>query len=212
MRINQKVNFYSEDFRPPVVHLSTAKITQYLGLAAALLIAISLFLYYPIPAMETELEVLNASLTGKQAELKETKRNYPKLVKSKALEAQLAALQEQNTNKVRLLNYLKSDTLKDAQAFSGVFSDLVEYDHQQVWLTRIDVLSEGQSMRLTGLVSQPDILPGYIDGLKHAASFHGRAFNLFNLERDADNKSYLHFILSTDVADQVTAGGSKNEG
>ncbi|GLQ33517.1 hypothetical protein [Litoribrevibacter albus] len=212
MRINQKINFYSDEFRPPVIQLPTAKMVQYLGLSLGVLIAVALMLYYPIPTLDEEITALNTRLADKQAELKEAKRKYPKLVKSKALETQLAALREQNNNKIRLLNYLKSDTLKDAQAYSGVFEDLTQFDHRQVWLTRIDVLSEGQSMRLTGLVSQPDVLPGYIDGLKQAASFKGRAFNLFNLERDEDNKNYLHFILSTDINTQKKAGGPNSEG
>lgn len=206
MRINQKVDFYSDEFRPPVIALPAVKMVQYLGLAVVLLLAVSAALYYPVPELENEVQQLQGRLDAKKKELEETKRKYPKQVKSKALEAQLAALREQNHNKIRLLNYLKSDTLKDAQAFSHVFQDLNQFDHHQVWLTRIDVLSEGQSMRLTGLVSQPDVLPGYINGLKKANSFRGRSFNLFNLERDRDNKNYLHFILSTE------SGAAKDEG
>ncbi len=206
MRINQKVNFYSDEFRPPVIALPAIKMLQYLGMAFAVLLLATLALYYPIPSQKAELDDLQLTLADKQKELEDTKRKYPKLVKSKALEQQLAALNEQNENKVRLLRYLQSDTLKDAQAFSGIFEDLSQYDHHQVWLTRIDLLSEGKSMRLKGLVSQPDVLPGYINGLKQAGSFKGRAFNLFNLERDADNSGHLHFILSTET------GAKQNEG
>ncbi|MFC3152342.1 hypothetical protein ACFOEK_15010 [Litoribrevibacter euphylliae] len=206
MRINQKVDFYSDDFRPPVIVLPASKMLQYFGVAILLLFAVSAALYYPVPELEREVQQQQSHLSEKKQQLEETKRKYPKKVKSKALEAQLSTLRDQNHNKIRLLNYLKSDTLKDAQAFSNVFQDLNQFDHHQVWLTRIDVLSEGQSMRLTGLVSQPDVLPGYIDGLKQANSFRGRSFNLFNLERDEDNQNYLHFILSTE------AGAGKNEG
>ena len=202
MRINQSVNFFSDDFKPPVIVLSAIRMAQYLGMALVVLSLISIAIYYPMMSSEETVQALNAKLKSKKQELEETKRKYPKIIKNKQLDEQLASLREQNSNRVRLLKYLKSDSLQEAQQFSRVFTDLQDYDHKWVWLTRIDVLAEGQSMRLTGLVSQPDILPGYIDGLKQANSFKGRSFNLFNLERDADNTSYLHFVLSTEAGDQ----------
>lgn len=205
MRINQSVNFFSDDFKPPVIALSATKMAQYLGMVLVVLSLISVAIYYPMMSSEETVQALNAKLKNKKQELDETKRKYPKIIKNKQLDEQLASLREQNSNRVRLLKYLKSDSLQEAQHFSRVFTDLRDYDHKRVWLTRIDVLAEGQSMRLTGLVSQPDILPGYIDGLKQADSFKGRSFNLFNLERDADNASYLHFVLSTEA-------GGQNEG
>jgi len=205
LRINQSVNFFSDDFKPPVIALSATKMAQYLGMVLVMLSLISVAIYYPMMSSEETVQALNAKLKNKKQELDETKRKYPKIIKNKQLDEQLASLREQNSNRVRLLNYLKSDSLQEAQHFSRVFTDLRDYDHKRVWLTRIDVLAEGQSMRLTGLVSQPDILPGYIDGLKQADSFKGRSFNLFNLERDADNASYLHFVLSTEA-------GGQNEG
>jgi len=205
LRINQSVNFFSDDFKPPVIALSATKMAQYLGMVLVMLSLISVAIYYPMMSSEETVQVLNAKLKNKKQELDETKRKYPKIIKNKQLDEQLASLREQNSNRVRLLNYLKSDSLQEAQHFSRVFTDLRDYDHKRVWLTRIDVLAEGQSMRFTGLVSQPDILPGYIDGLKQADSFKGRSFNLFNLERDADNASYLHFVLSTEA-------GGQNEG
>ena len=205
MRINQSVNFFSDDFKPPVIALSATKMAQYLGMVLVVLSLISVAIYYPMMSSEETVQALNAKLKNKKQELDETKRKYPKIIKNKQLDEQLASLREQNSNRVCLLKYLKSDSLQEAQHFSRVFTDLRDYDHKRVWLTRIDVLAEGQSMRLTGLVSQPDILPGYIDGLKQADSFKGRSFNLFNLERDADNASYLHFVLSTEA-------GGQNEG
>jgi len=205
LRINQSVNFFSDDFKPPVIVLSAIRMAQYLGMALVVLSLISIAIYYPMMSSEETVQALNAKLKSKKQELEETKRKYPKIIKNKQLDEQLASLREQNSNRVRLLKYLKSDSLQEAQQFSRVFTDLQDYDHKWVWLTRIDVLAEGQSMRLTGLVSQPDILPGYIDGLKQANSFKGRSFNLFNLERDADNTSYLHFVLSTEA-------GGQNEG
>jgi len=205
LRINQSVNFFSDDFKPPVIALSATKMAQYLGMVLVVLSLISVAIYYPMMSSEETVQALNAKLKNKKQELDETKRKYPKIIKNKQLDEQLASLREQNSNRVRLLKYLKSDSLQEAQHFSRVFTDLRDYDHKRVWLTRIDVLAEGQSMRLTGLVSQPDILPGYIDGLKQADSFKGRSFNLFNLERDADNASYLHFVLSTEA-------GGQNEG
>jgi len=202
LRINQSVNFFSDDFKPPVIVLSAIRMAQYLGMALVVLSLISIAIYYPMMSSEETVQALNAKLKSKKQELEETKRKYPKIIKNKQLDEQLASLREQNSNRVRLLKYLKSDSLQEAQQFSRVFTDLQDYDHKWVWLTRIDVLAEGQSMRLTGLVSQPDILPGYIDGLKQANSFKGRSFNLFNLERDADNTSYLHFVLSTEAGDQ----------
>ncbi len=198
LRINQKINFYSDDFKPPVIVMPAKQILQYSVAALIVLLLITVGLYYPIFSYEARLDALNDKLRAKTAELKETKSKYPKILKSQQLVDQLAVLQTQNANKLRLLNYLKSDSLQDAQHFSGVLDDLAEYDHKSVWLTRLDVLNEGRSIRLSGLVSKPDILPGYIDGLKKAESFNGRAFNLFNLERDADNASHLHFVLSTE--------------
>lgn len=198
MRINQKINFYSDEFKPPVIALSADKMLQYMALVLVLLALVSAALYYPIVSQETQVAQLKTRLAEKQNELEDAKRKYPKKLINPAFETQLEELKADNSNKQRLLNYLQSDTLKHAQNFSEVFRDLKTYDHNKVWLTRVDVLNEGQSIRLTGLVSRPDVLPGYIDGLKEAYSFKGRSFNLFNLERDQDNKAYLHFILSTE--------------
>lgn len=205
MRINQKVNFYSDDFKPPVVVLPAEKMLQYSAITLMFLVMVAVALYYPTLSASDELEALNARLADKKVELAATKKKYPKLIKSQRLDDHLMQLTQQNANKLKLLNYLKSDSLKEAQQFSRVFSDLKSFDNRSVWLTRIDLLSEGRTLKLTGLVSQPDVLPNYIDDLKQASSFKGRSFNLFNLERDADNTSYLHFVLSTE-------SGGQNEG
>lgn len=200
MRINQRINFYSDDFKPPVIVLSALQMAQYTVAMLVLLLIISGVIYYPIISADAKLESLNQALAAKKNELAEAKRKYPKILKNQALAEQLNSLRMENANKLKLLDYLQSDSLKEAQNFSKVLNDLSDFDHQNVWLTRVDLLNEGRSIRLSGLVSKADVLPGYIDGLKKADSFNGRAFNIFDLESDAENSSYLHFVLSTERA------------
>ena len=199
MRINQRINFYIDDFRPPVIPLPANKMA---GMLVALMVVLTLVaaaLGYPVWTKEQEIASLKKELSMRQSELEETKQKFPKVAIDKSLNQSLGVLKKENLSKKKLLKHLESDQIEDGQSFSRVFNDLETHDDKDVWLTRVDLMMGGNAVRLTGLVAQPDVLPNYIDGLKEAHSFTGRAFNLFDLERDSDNSRYLHFILSTDT-------------
>ena len=143
MRINQRINFYTDDFRPPVIPLPANKMAGMLVALVVVLTLVAAALSYPVWTKEQEIASLKKELSKRQSELEETKQKFPKIAIDKSLNQRLDVLKKENLSKKKLLKHLESDQIEDGQSFSRVFNDLETHDDKDVWLTRVDLMMGG---------------------------------------------------------------------
>jgi len=143
-----------------------------------------------VATAQQQAQALESELSAARASFKE-----PQL--DPGLPQELARFESGNQQLQRLGEYLQ---LLDAQRSQGFFAPLqalAEQHPEGLWLTRIALHQGGISMRLEGLSQDQELLPRYLQSLGQSATFKGRQFAQFNLQRDA--AGLLHFSLGSRV-------------
>ncbi len=194
----QQVNFYQAQFKPKRIILPARQIFL-LGLLAVIIFTL-LSLY-----SAKQNSTLEAHIASQQHS--ELRDQQPTVVNDQALlKANLLQLQQQQTNKQILLDYLTHQSFGNQHGFTDNLIHLSKQKIVGVWLTDFSFINGGQYIALHGSALQSSLIPLYIDGLAESGPFQGKHFSVFSLESPEANSNLYTFKLRTD---QNSTGSSQ---
>ncbi len=197
MVVSQRINFYQESFRKPVVALPLK--TLVLGWVAvlALLTLYSVFDLVRTSQARTTLKKMEISATQLESSVARLQQQVDAISLDSQLVQQEKQLRKSLQSKRQFVQQLKQQGETSELHFSGYLQALSTLDAGPVWLTRIHIDAPGPEISLYGLTEKPKAIPRYVSLLKSNDNFIGMRFKVFNLERDKTNANYLTFNLST---------------
>lgn len=76
------------------------------------------------------------------------------------------------------------------RSFSTLFDGLSQAQSKKLWLTEFAAMEE--QMKVKGVLTQPNVLPMWINDLSSTEFFKGQTFNIANMVRD---EGVLNFEL-----------------
>ena len=186
----QQVNFYQAQFKPKRIMLP-AKHVFLLTILAIITFAL-LGLYSAKKNSTLEAHIASQQQSG-MVEQQPTVLNDQALLK-----ANLLKLQQQQTKKQILLDYLTHQNFGNQHGFTDNLAHLSEQKIDGVWLTNFAFINGGQHIALHGNSLQSSQIPLYIDGLAESGPFQGKHFAVFSLESPEANSDLYTFKLRTD--------------
>ncbi len=110
-----------------------------------------------------------------------------------------------------LLNTLKSGAIGNTQGYSEYLRAFARQSVNGLWLTGFDINGDGAQMSLQGAVTNPQLLPAYIQRMNKEAVMRGKTFSALQMKqpkRDDDKsmaRSYVEFSLHS----AEVSGGTK---
>lgn len=193
----QQINLYQAGARDSF----PLKNIYFLSLLAAclLLIVISGLNEYRLQQTQTQHQQLASELQNKTAHLQQLQAKFPKQAVDNSLSEQLQNSQQLYQSLSQIVELLSDDQSDQAQGYSQFLTALAEYGNRDVWLTRINIDSTTQDIRLHGSTFKPDQIPVLLQHLQNSKAFKGRHFARLSILENADNTALTDFNVSSSL-------------
>ncbi|MBA54113.1 MAG: hypothetical protein CMK89_06610 [Pseudomonadales bacterium] len=195
--LNQRINFYQDTFRKPVIALPLKQMLTILAVVAVLLASVTVLEWTRTVHARETLADMEASRVRMEASIDRLQKEVDAIVLDTRLQQREKDLQTALQGKRQFLVKLQQQGDTHHVHFSGYLQALSNMDTPSVWLTRIVMQSPGPELSLFGITDKPNAIPAYIADLKQEEHFKGFGFRVFNLERMEDQNRFLTFSLST---------------
>lgn len=199
----QKVNLYSNEFRPVRVILPLSQILGYAGALVLVLVLLGIWMGYEVDQLQAELEDIQNTLD----ESKETESVLEEQLEAQRLDESLIRhndrLQNQIEAREQLLSLLDSAVIEDFPGFSPYLVGLARQVPTNLWLSRILVAENGAQLELEGFSQEADSVPEYLKVLQSEPVFVGMSFSVFDVYRDKEESNELQFTLQSKAAEQA---------
>lgn len=194
---SQRVNFYQEQFKKPVVLLPLK--TMLLGWAALLLLMLGLAVHDArfTSSVREQVQQIKASHGQMQTSVEKMQQEVDAQMLDPALVQSEKQLQQRLMGKRDFLRALSQSDSGSVVRHSDVLEALASVDAGPVWLTRIQTRSPGPQLQLEGMSSRANAIPQYLHQLKLEPAFADMGFRVFDVERHEADGDWLRFYLST---------------
>lgn len=196
--IKQQVNFYTDEFRPPVMPAELKSLIGSLALTLMTLMVLTMLLLGGYVWQERVLHSSQQEHHHLQQMITAEMQRLPPMVIDQQLEQQLQAARQQLQNSQRVLTYLSREEQSVQPSFTALVAQLGQVETDGIWLSGFSLLDGGRNIELRGFAREARQLSPYIESLTAQPAFQGRAFRQVNV---AENKQRLQFRLDTRAAE-----------
>ncbi len=201
--LEQRINFYQDSFRKPVITLPLKQVLLALAGVLALLLVITAVEWSRTIGARDTLANMEESKARLERSISKLEEQVNSIVLDERLVNEEKRLQDGLQSKRRFLYQLRQQGDTHQVHFSGYLQALANMDTSSIWLTRIVLRSPGPELSLHGITDQPRSIPNYVADLKQESDFQGFGFRVFNLERMEDDERFLTFTVSTEHDEQA---------
>jgi ribosomal protein S19 len=196
--MKQQINLYQAEFRQPEITVSADQIFMGTGGLVLLAVLISALLGFANMYTGHRLAALKAEVDA----LKQQNIQLANQLQGRAVDQALAG---SATNAARQLQsrqdilqlVQRSEQRKDTVKFSELLAGLARQHVDGMWLTHIDISSNGQEMHLEGSTRNARRVPEFVGNLSHEPVYAGREFRKVMIQQNEQDASLMDFVLTT---------------
>ena len=199
-KVRQRVNFFTEEFRPTRLPVPVRKlliesglIVLFLGVVAVGGVVADVYQKHRVGDAEQRLAQLDIAIN------KEQQRLVVPAVDSR-LQQQVNAAEKSVFHATQQLNYLQSSRGMDHRSsqqggsnrgdFLSLMSQLGEVRLSSVWLSETRLSQRGDHVVLAGLLQTPDAVSSYLDELRKLPSWQGVVFQQLDVNEQGRGYSF----------------------
>ena len=208
--MRQEINLYRDALRPPQLVLPAIQIVTLVGVAAGLVLLLSLVTWVRLLGAQTEVASLQQAQQAQQARIAEITQLLASRQKSPLLAQQVARLEQELKSKQKLLKLVSGQSEGNTVGFSAHLAGLGRHQRDGLWFTRIGFTQGGVGMTLAGSTLDPQHLPVYLRALAAEPAFLGIEFDTFWMRRPEERaRGQLDFVVAThcDAESGADCGG-----
>ncbi|MGY5797789.1 PilN domain-containing protein [Rheinheimera faecalis] len=192
-----RVNLYVQALQPVKEKISLKLlVSSTLGLCVVLLIA-GLVMNMQTQTKQAELAVLQQQVKAQEQQLTQLQATLGSRQPSPALVKQRTELNQIIAQKQKLLQFVQGEQLKTSVKYSPVFKYLASIDPQGFWLSSFSL--NANSSQFSGYVTEPELLPKWLNQLGGTEFFKGHTFSQFEIKQ-VENTEALAFKVTSSAA------------
>lgn len=196
-----RVNLYVQALLPVKEKISLKLlVSSTLGLCVLLLVA-GLIMNMQTEAKQAELALLQQQVNAQTQELTQLQATLASRQPSPALVKQRTDLNQMIAQKQKLLQFVQGEQLKTSVKYSPVFKYLASIDPEGFWLDGFSL--NASSSQFSGYVTEPELLPKWLNQLSGTAFFTGHTFSQFEIKQ-VENTEALAFKVTSSAAGAAT--------
>lgn len=196
-----RVNLYVQALQPVKEKISLKLlVSSTLGLCVLLLVA-GLIMDMQTEAKQAELALLQQQVSAQTQELTQLQATLGSRQPSPALVKQRTDLNQMIAQKQKLLQFVQGEQVKTSVKYSPVFKYLASIDPQGFWLSGFSL--NANSSQFSGYVTEPELLPKWLNQLSGTAFFKGHTFSQFEIKQ-VENTEALAFKVTSSAAGAAT--------
>lgn len=189
-----RVNLYVTALQPVKEKISLTTLVGSVASISALLICAGFMLSGMAGTKQAELEVLQQQVKTQTQQIDTLQQGLRNKAPSAALVKQKEELTQTIVQKQKLLQFVHGEQRKTSVKFSPVFAYLAAIDSSGFWLDSFSL--NATSSQFSGYVTQPELLPEWINRLGGAPFFTGHTFAQFELKKQDNNEALAFRITS----------------
>lgn len=194
--MKSQINLLHPEFRPHFQLICAANLISLVVVALTLSsIAYAAFSYLQ-SEVETQKSAIKLTIENDQQVIEEltieltSRQTDPRLINK------LDELKLQASERAQLLKNLKDLSGLQHRSFSTLFDGLSQAQSNKLWLT--EFAATEAKMKVKGVLTQPNVLPMWINDLSSSQFFKGQTFNIASMVRDEG-------VLSFELISQPTS-------
>ena len=181
--MNQRINFYTDSFKPKIDYLSLNLSATYMGALMAVLMTMTLVQWFGQRQLRDDVSAALAAKAEWQVQMTQLEQVIELRAKDPVLELAAEQLERDQKDKLTLRQFLQQEVPGNVVGFSGHLEDLARYHVNGLRLTDISLKAGGEQISLKGEVLSGDFVTNYIDGLDQSPQFRGHEFRQLRLDR-----------------------------
>ena len=209
--MNQRINFYTDSFKPKVDYLSLNLSAAYMGALIAVLMVMTLVQWFGQRQLRDDVSAALAARAEWQAQMTQLEQVIESRAKDPALELTAEQLERDQKDKLTLRQFLQQEVPGNVVGFSGYLEDLARYHVNGLRLTDISLKAGGEQIRLKGEVLSGDFVTNYIDGLDQSPQFRGHEFRQLRLARSGSELVANQLPDGQSLVFEIATGGQAGE-
>lgn len=192
-----RVNLYVQALQPVKEKISLKLlIGSTSGLCAALL-AIGLLINAQAASKQSELLVLQEQVKRQEQQIKQLQDSLGNRQPAPVLVKRRTELNQTIAQKQKLLQFVQGEQLKTSVQYSPVLQYLAGIDLQGFWLDSFSL--SARSSQFSGYVTEPELLPQWLNKLGGTAFFKGHTFSQFEIKQQENTEALAFKVTSSAV-------------
>jgi hypothetical protein len=209
--MSQQINLFNPIFLKQKKYFSVVTMLQALGLIVLGSGVFYGYAWYQVKMLATQTQEMTRRYEAEQKRLLNYANEFSPQRSAQQLNDELNGLEAQVAAQQNLLNTLKSGAMGNTQGYSEYMRAFARQSVNGLWLTGFDINGDGAHMSLEGAVTNPQLLPAYIQRMNKEAVMRGKSFSTLQMKlpkRDDDKsmaRSYVEFSLHS----AEVSGGAK---
>lgn len=190
----QQINLYQDVLRKKADPFTPQKLLQYAGIAAGMLVMITLVQAWQHYTAKVNVAELKQQQQKLLADVQTLSTELSKISDDSLLKASIIKKEQELVNKQNVLQVLSGKQFGNAQGFADHLRGLSRQHIDGVWLTGLHIHSGGTRLNLSGSTYAPETVPKYLQNLAQEPGFRGLEFKTFLLERK-DKSALVNFDI-----------------
>ncbi|GAB4116784.1 MAG: hypothetical protein Fur0026_04330 [Sideroxydans sp.] len=206
--MSQQINLFNPIFLKQKKYFSVVTMLQALGLIVLGSLLFYGYAWYQVQQLDAQTREMTRRYELEQKRLVNYANEFSPQRAQQELNAELSSLEAQVKVQDAILQTLKSGAIGNTQGYSEYLSAFARQSLQGLWLTGFNINGDGAQISLQGAVTNPQLLPTYIQRMGREAVMRGKTFESLQMKQPlVDGKavtSYVEFSLHS-VAGAGTA-------
>lgn len=220
--MSQQINLFNPIFRQQEKYFSAVTMAQAIGLVMLGALLLVGYAHYRSARLDAEV-VASATLLGAtQVQLVKAVEAFPPRGKSQDIEAQIRKAEAETASLEKTAGILRTGELGNTKGYADYLRAFSRQIVDGIWLTGLNIQGAGNEIGLQGRTVRAELVPAYINRLKHEPVMQGKSFSTLEMRvpqpsavRNADAAAaaqpaagYIEFSLqSSGLSDQQDAAG-----
>jgi Tfp pilus assembly protein PilN len=179
--VSQQINLFNPIFLKQKKYFSAVTMAQALGLILFGVILLGGYINFQLSSLLNEAEATTAQLKATQSQLAQVTAAYGPRKKSETLEAEVRKTEEEIKSLQRVSDILQRGEFGNTKGFAEYLRALSRQVVNGVWLTGFSVQGAGNDIEIKGRALQPELVPAYLNRLKHEQIMQGKSFSTLEM-------------------------------
>ncbi len=209
--MSQQINLFNPIFLKQKKYFSVVTMLQALGLIVLGCIVFYGYAWYQVQLLATQTREMTKRYEAEQKRLLNYANEFSPERSSQMLNEELHGLEEQVAVQQKMLNTLRSGAIGNTQGYSEFMRAFARQSVNGLWLTGFEINGDGAQMSLRGAVTNPQLLPAFIQRMNREAVMRGKSFSTLQMKQPKreDEKSMAPSYVEFALQSAETGGGAK---
>ncbi len=195
LQVKHSINLYLPQFQPPQLSLAMKRLVKLTAIAAIGTLVLATLLFVIKLTLAGQLQSAQQEQARLDSELSLVISQLPNITVDKNLQAQIKREEKLLAKQRRVITFLRQDSISDSRSFTPIVEQLSQQNVKGIWLSKFEVINQGQDIQLFGFAKTPEQVSRYLINLGTQPAYQGRAFKQINITRS--NNGGNKFFLST---------------